>query len=55
MHLEVTKDKKWRNNGKKFWEKQFSELFFFTKYYIIWDPGGSRKETDAMVASGMSF
>ena len=42
---------------KIFFEKDFfiSEFFFFTKYYVIWDPGGSRKETDAMVASGMSF
>ena len=23
--------------------------------HIIWDPGGSKKQTDAIVASGMSF
>ena len=33
----------------------FISEIFFTKYYVIWDPGGSTKETDAMVASGMSF
>ena len=65
MHLEVTKVNKWRNWGEKcffaeenfFSEKTFfiSETFFFTKYYVIGDPAGSRKETDALVASGMSF
>ena len=29
--------------------------FFFAPKYIIWDPGGSKKQTDAIVASGMSF
>ena len=29
--------------------------FFFAPKYIIWDPGGSKKQTDARVASGMSF
>ena len=58
MHLEVSQDNKWRNWGeKKIFSKKkiFISEFFFTKYYVIWDPGGSRKETDAMVASGMSF
>ena len=57
MYPEVTKDNKWRNwGGKKlsknfFFEKKiFFRKCFLTKYYIIWDPGGSRKQTDAMVA-----
>ena len=29
--------------------------FFFAPKYIIWNPGGSKKQTDAIVASGMSF
>ena len=29
--------------------------FFLSPKYIIWDPGGSKKQTDAIVASGMSF
>ena len=29
--------------------------FFSAPKYIIWDPGGSKKQTDAIVASGMSF
>ena len=28
---------------------------FFPPKYIIWDPGGSKKQTDAIVASGISF
>ena len=48
---------------KKFFSKKktllkkgfFAEIFLFTKYYVIWDPGGRRKRIDAMVASGMGF
>ena len=29
--------------------------FFLPRIYIIRDPGGSKKQTDAIVASGMSF
>ena len=29
--------------------------FFLSPKYIIWDPGESKKQTDAIVASGMSF
>ena len=29
--------------------------FFFAPKYIIWDPYGSKKQTDAIVASGMRF
>ena len=29
--------------------------FVFAPKYIIWDPGGSKKQTDAIVESGMGF
>ena len=29
--------------------------FFLAPKYVIWDPGGSKKQMDAIVASGMSF
>ena len=35
------------NNGER-------EIFFAPKYIIL-DPAGSKKQTDAIVASGMSF
>ena len=35
--------------------KQWRRRIFFAPKYIIWDPGGSKKQTDAIVASGMSF
>ena len=63
MHPEVTKDNKWTNRGgKKLFEKMFfskrkisSLKSLLTKYYIIQDPVGSKKATDAIVASGMRF
>ena len=36
-------------------DKQWRRRIFFAPKYIIWDPGGSKKQTDAIVASGMSF
>ena len=38
-----------------FEKKVFFLRFFFNKCYIILESGGHRKQTDAMVASGMSF
>ena len=29
--------------------------FFLPSNISFWDPGGSKKQTDAIVASGMSF
>ena len=40
---------------KNIFPKRFSPNFFFKKYYVIWDPGGCRRQTDSIVASGMSF
>ena len=35
--------------------KQWRRRIFFAPKYIFWDPAGSKKQTDAIVASGMSF
>ena len=36
-------------------QKKGRRRIFFAPKYIIWDPGGSKKQTDAIVAPGMSF
>ena len=36
-------------------KKKREREFHFAPKYIIWDPGGDKKQTDAIVASGTSF
>ena len=38
-----------------FLEEDFFRTFFFDAKYIILHPGGSKRQTDAMVSSKMSF
>ena len=49
------KEKVFRKKEYFFTRKRFFPKLFFTKYNVIWDPDGSRKRIDAMVASKISF